>query len=324
MPKPIEQVDVVGVGLNATDTILRVPHFPAFNSKVELISADVRAGGQVASALVACQEWGLRTRYIGKVGDDAAGKFQSDEFARAGVEAHLLTVPGCASQIAHILVDEKTGERTILWKRDPCLTIRPEEVKPEWIVNARALLVDGHDTGAATAAARVARKAGIPVVADLDNLYEGVKVLLEYVNFLMASQEFPSRLMIGQADLFESLPGIARRFGCRVAGVTMGRLGALAWDGKRFHYSPGFRVRAVDTTGAGDIFHGAFLYGILQGWEPGRLLEFSCAAAALNCTYIGARGGIRPIAEVEELMRSGERSEAAFTEAELARYQVRM
>jgi sulfofructose kinase len=324
MFNPIEQADVVGVGLNATDTILRIPQFPAFDSKIELISADIRAGGQVASALVACQTWGLRTRYIGKVGDDAAGEFQLEELSRAGVEAHLSTVPGCASQIAYILVDEKTGERTILWKRDPRLTLRPEEIKSEWIANARALLVDGHDTGAATAATRFARKAGIPVVADLDNPYDGVKVLLEYVDFLMASQEFPSRLLIGQADLFEILPGIARRFGCRVAGVTMGRLGALAWDGKRFHYAPGFRVRALDTTGAGDIFHGAFLYGILHGWELDRLLEFSCAAAALNCTYVGARGGIRPITEIEDLMRSGERSEAAFTEAELARYQVRM
>ena len=321
MTKRIAPVDVVGLGLNATDTIIRLPHFPAFDSKVELLSADLRAGGQAASAMVACQSWGLRARYVGMVGDDNAARFQREEFARAGVEAHLLSVPSCASQIAFILVDEKTGERTVLWKRDARLAMKPADVKPDWIVRARALLVDGHDAEAATAAAQLARSAAIPVIADLDNLHGDVQVLLEYVDFLMASREFPARLL-GQENLLQSLPEISRRFGCRVSGVTLGRLGALAWDGKQFLHCPGYRVNAVDTTGAGDIFHAGFLYALLQGWGLEQILEFSCAAAALNCTAIGARGGIRPVAEIEKLMREGERSEPAFVSAELERRRI--
>src|SRR6267142_3237635 len=164
------KVDVVGVGLNATDTLIPVAHYPARGSKVEFRSANLLPGGQVASAMIACQQWGLRTRYVGKVGDDHAATLHRAEFARLSVEAHLFTAPGCPSQQAFILVDD-SGGRTVLWKRDDRLTLRPEELRREWIVNSRALHVDGHDTAAAAAAAGWARAAGIPVIADVDELY---------------------------------------------------------------------------------------------------------------------------------------------------------
>ncbi len=306
-PQP-RQVDVTGVGLNATDTIIRLPCFPAPDSKMEYLSAEIHAGGQVASALVACQYWGLQTRYVGKVGGDSAADFQRKQLEAAGVEAHLLTVPGCASQNAFILVDQQTGERTILWSRPAALTLQPEEIQKEWVVNTRALLVDGHDTAAAAAAAAWAREAGIPVVADVDNLYPGIEKLLTTVDYLVASRDFPSRLT-GETEIFAALRSIREKHHCRVVGATLGRHGAIAWDGGRLYYAAGFQVEAMDTTGAGDIFHGAFVYGLLRAWPLQQILEFSCAAAALNCTAIGARGGIRPIAEIEALMRSGRRGD---------------
>jgi sulfofructose kinase len=303
-----QRVDVVGVGLNATDTIIRLPHFPAFDTKVELLSADIRAGGQVASAMVACQRWGLQTRYIGTVGDDAAAEFQAADFKREGVEAHLFSVPNCVSQMAYILVDEQSGERTILWKRDRRLELRPDQVRPDWITQAKALLVDGHDTDAAAAAAEIARKAGIPVIVDIDNLYPGVQALLAQTDFLLASKDFPAHVT-GEKDLLKALPEIQEKFKHRLTGATLGNLGVIAWDGGKFLPCPGFKVRAVDTTGAGDIFHGAFVYGLLQTWSVERILEFSCAAAALACTTIGARAGIAPTEKIEGLIRSGPRSE---------------
>jgi len=318
MVEPLAIVDVVGVGLNATDALIRLPHFPAFGSKIEFTSAEMRAGGQVASAMIACQRWGLRTRYVGKVGDDSAAELQREEFARAGVEAHLIVVPGCASQAAFILVDQGTGERTILWKRDPRLALLPAELDRSWITNARVLHVDGHDTAAAAVAARWARQAGFPVVADLDNLYPGVEALLENVDYLLASRDFPERLL-RETDVLKSLPLLTRSYACRIAGVTLGRDGALAWDGEQFHYAPAYRVEAVDTTGAGDIFHGAFIYALLQGWPLGQQLEFSCAAAALNCLATGARGGIRPVGEIEHLRRHGLRYAPAFEPRQISR-----
>jgi sugar/nucleoside kinase (ribokinase family) len=204
-------------------------------------------------------------------------------------------------------VDEKSGERTILWRRDPRLELRPEELQREWIDSAGALLVDGHDTAAAAQAARWAREAGIAVFADVDNLYTGVEALLANVDYLMASRDFPARLT-GEHDFKKSLPAILQRFGCRVVGVTLGRDGALAWDGSHVFPCPGYAVDAVDTTGAGDIFHGAFVYATLEEWPLERVLEFSCAAAALNCTAMGARGGIKPVAEIEQLMLNGRRT----------------
>ena len=304
------RVDLVGVGLNATDTFLPVPHYPERGSKVEIRSAIVLPGGQVATAVIACQQWGLRTRYVGKVGDDSAAAIHRAEFARAGVETCLLTAPGCPSQQAFILVDP-SGERTVLWKRDELLKLRPGELQREWIVNSRALHVDGHDTAAAAQAAMWARAAAIPVIADIDELYPGVEALLQNVDYLVASREIPERLT-GEADLQKSLPAIHARFGSRLTGATLGQDGVLAWDGEQFHYAPAFCVDAVDTTGAGDIFHAGFIYALLQGWPLPKQLEFACAAAALNCTAVGARGGIRTVEEIERLMACGSRRTEAF------------
>lgn len=311
MREEIPIVDVVGVGLNATDTLIRVPRFPTLDSKLEFSSAVVSPGGQVASAMVACQTWGLRTRYVGRVGDDAAAHLQRAEFVRSGVEARLSAVPHCSSQVAFILIDEASAERTILWKRDARLALRPEEIEREWIVRARALLVDGHDTAAAAAAARWARGAGIPVVADIDNIYPELDALLSNVDYLLASHDFPARFT-GLSDPLRSLPGLHARYGCRVVGITLGRQGVMAWDGVGFHQAPAYHVKAVDTTGAGDIFHGAFVYSMVRGWPLERALDFSCAAAALNCTAVGARAGIQSLEVIERQMRGGARYEPAF------------
>ena len=309
-------VDVVGVGINATDTIIRLPRFPASDSKIELLSAEVAPGGQVASAMVACRRWGLSARYVGKIGDDSAGELQQREMEREGVDAHWILAPGCSSQIAFILVDNSTGERTVLWKRDPAIALRASDLKRDLISGAHVLLVDGHDTEAAAQAARWAREDGLVVVGDFDNLYPGVQDLLHYVDFPVISKDFPERLT-GEGDLLKSLPAIFNELKCRLIAATLGRSGVLAWDGERFILCPGFRVQAVDTTGAGDIFHGGFVFGLVRGWRIEETLEFSCAAAALNCTAPGARGRIASLDEIAILRRSGERSEAAYTDAVL-------
>jgi sulfofructose kinase len=312
----IPLVDVTGVGLNATDTIIRLPYFPAFNSKVEFRSSEVLPGGQVASAVAACSKWGLTTRYVGKIGDDYFGQLQRHEMQQRGVEAHWMIAQNCRSQSSYILLDEGTGERTILWKRDPLLELRPNEIRQEWITRSKLLHVDGHDCAAAAMAARWAREAGVPVTADLDNLYPGVEALLENTDYVISSREFPERLT-GESDLFVSLPVISRRFGCRVVAATLGADGVLAWDGSRFHYSAAFDIAAVDTTGAGDIFHAGFAYGLLQGRDLQANLEFGCAAAALACMAVGARSGIASLAEIERLVRSNARRPAAFSKAQL-------
>lgn len=304
-------VDIVGVGLNATDTVIRLPHFPAFNSKVEFRVSEILPGGQVATAVTACSRWGLRARYVGKIGDDSAGLLQQSEMVKTGIEAHWIVVPDCQSQSSFILVEEESGERTVLWKRDPRQELLPAEIEREWVTQSRLLHVDGHDCAGATQAARWARSAQIPVTADLDNLYPGVEALLENVDYAITSGEFPARLC-GENDFFVSLPAIAARFGCRLTAATLGTVGVLAWDGARFHYSPAFDVKPVDTTGAGDVFHAGFAFALLRGDDVPRSLEFSCAAAGLACLGMGARGGIASLEDIEELIRNGRRRPSAF------------
>ena len=313
--KESPKVDVVGVGLNATDTFIPVAHYPARGSKVEFRSAKVLPGGQVATAVIACQQWGLRTRYVGKVGDDSAAALHRAEFARLGVETHLFTALDCPSQQAFILVDD-SGERTVLWKRDDRMTLRPEELQREWIANSRALHVDGHDTAAAAVAASWARAAGVPVIADLDELYPGVEKLLQSVDYLITSRDIPGRLM-EEPDLRKSLPALRERFGSRLAAATLGEEGVLAWDGTSFHYATAFRVETIDTTGAGDIFHAGFIFGLLQGWPLQRQLDFACAAAALNCTALGARAGIQSVDSIEHLIATGPRHSPAYESSSL-------
>jgi sulfofructose kinase len=303
----MSQFDVVGVGLNATDTMLIVPHFPAYAGKVPFQEEVLCPGGQVASAMVACAHLGLRTKYIGAIGDDERGRIQIESLEGTGINLdHVQIRRGCANQSAYIIIDRSTGERTVLWRRDDCLRIDPDQIAPEQITCARMLHIDGHDTPAVAHAAAVARQNGIPVSVDVDTIYHGFDRVLPNIDYLVASSEFPAA-WTGVNDPFRALEAIQNEFGMKVAAMTLGAHGSLARENGRFFYSPAFVVNCVDTTGAGDVFHGAFCYAVLQEMPMRDALEFSNAMAALNCTALGARGGIRGTAEVHALMARAER-----------------
>ncbi len=305
------KVDVVGVGLNATDTLIALPHYPISGTKIEFQDLQVLPGGQTATAMVACGTWGLRSRYVGKLGDDPAAQMHRDAFQEAGVDARLLTAHNCASAQSFILVDN-TGERTVLLKRDPRTSLQGSEIECEWITTARVLHVDGFDTDAAIRAAQWAREAGIPVTADLDELYPGLEALLPLIDHLIVSRDFPTRLT-GKADLQTALKTMQQSYGSRLTAATLGHDGVLAWNGETFCCRPAYRVSVADTTGAGDLFHAAYLYGLLQGWPLERQLDFACAAAALNCTARGARGLIANVTDIQMLMQDNRRHSATAT-----------
>ncbi len=271
-----QQVDLVGVGLNATDTLITLSSYPERGSKIEYSTRTVLPGGQAATTVVACQTWGLSTRYVGKLGEDDAARLHREAFARAGVDAQIVTVPGAHSLQNLIMVDE--GERTVLCQRDERMVLQPEELRREWITSARALHLDGRETAAATLAARWAREAGIPVVADLDEIYDGVEELIENIDYLIVSRDFPCRLMADR-NLDSALRRIRLRYGCRLTAATLGEDGVLAWDGRQLLHRPAYRVPVVDTTGAGDIFHAGFIYGLLKGWPLKRQLDLAAASS---------------------------------------------
>lgn len=308
---PPSRFDILGIGENATDTVLRLPQFPALGCKVETLGTQILPGGQVATAMVACQRWGLRAHYVGSVGDDAFADLHRREFARTRVMAHLYRSPRTLSQMAFILVDSQSGERTIVWKRDARLALPSSFLKKSWVSSARLLHIDGHDPAATRKAASWARAARIPVVGDFDHWSPGLARLLPLVDYPVTSREFPLHAA-GESSLLKALPQLQRKYRCRAICATLGIDGALAWDGARFWYAPSYQVRAKDTTGAGDLFHAAFSFGVLRAWELQGILDFACAAAGLNCEAYGARGGICDLKRIEQLQRKGKRNRAAF------------
>ena len=307
--KDFPLVDLVGVGLNATDTLIPLEQFPQPGSKVQYSERSTQPGGQVASTVVACQTWGLSTRYVGKLGDDDAARLHKEAFARVGAETQIVTVSG-ASSLHNVILIDTAGERTVICQRNDLMVLQPSDLRREWIESARVLHVDGHDTAAASLAASWARAANVPVVADLDDIYPGIEDLVANIDYLIVSEDFSCRLM-RESNLESALRRMQSRYGCRLSAATLGENGVLAWDGNRLIHSPAYRVPVVDTTGAGDIFRAGFIYGLLRDWPLERQLDFSCAAAAMNCMAQGARGGIQPVSAIENLMTTAERYENA-------------
>ena len=293
MPYLIPPTDVVGLGLNAMDTICVLPRFPKPNTKTHMNAVRVEPGGQVATALAACTRLGLKCRYIGSVGSDDWGKAQLASLRAENLDLHVREVEGASSQIAIILLEEGIGERTILWRHDPRLRYPAEELRREMIGGGRILHLDGCDSAAAIQAARWAKEDGMPVVIDIDELYdESTHELLGLVDYLIAGSDFA-----------EDPHELADRYGCPVVGITRGAEGAVFMDRGRLIQSEAFKVPVADTTGAGDVFHGGFIYGLLQGWALDDVIRFAHAVAAMKCMHIGARRGIPTISQVQEFLR---------------------
>lgn len=302
------RIDVVGVGENAADIVMRVGAFPAPGTKVRIEALTRGVGGSVATALVTCRRLGLRVRYIGSVGNDDIGRFQLASLRRERLDLrYFRRIPGARSRVSQIILDESTGERTILWERDPRLSLDPMGIKPESVEGAGAVHLDATDLRASVRVAEIARRGGVPVVADLDTVYPGVERLLPLVDYLIVSSDF-IQPVTGDADPFPALKRLACQSRSRLVGVTLGRDGVLVLSGGCFLYSPGFHIQAVDTTGAGDVFHGAFIYALVRGWDLEESLEFSNAMAALNSLKLGARGGIASERAARRLMARGGRN----------------
>jgi sulfofructose kinase len=297
--------DAVALGLNAVDHLIVVPHYPEFNSKIPFLSHTLAPGGQAATAMVTLARLGLRARYIGKVGSDDLGRFQIESIAAEGVESSgIKVVEGAETQTAFIIIDEASGERTILWNRDERLTISEDEVDREMITSGRALHLDGHHVAASIKAAEYARAADIPTVLDIDNAYTGIERLLPLIDFLISSSSFPQEIT-GEADLKTALKKLGSMTGAIFVAATIGQGGAIAYFDGQFIHSPAFTVECRDTTGAGDAFHGGFIYGLLAGLSVESTLRVANAVAALKCRAVGARTALPGLDEVNSLLNEG-------------------
>ncbi|HKC63473.1 MAG TPA: PfkB family carbohydrate kinase [Pyrinomonadaceae bacterium] len=301
-----KEFDAVGFGLNAVDHLVVVPAYPAFDTKVRLLEHIQSAGGQTASAMAALERLGMRTAYAGRFGSDAEGRFGFAALKDEGVDVEFAEiVEGARNQIAFIVIDERNGERTIIWDRDERLAYRADDAPIELASRGRVLHLDAHDPPACARMARVAREAGSIVSADIDNIYEGLPELLPLIDVLISSKEFPHRLT-GIADERASLVELKARYGCAIVGMTLGKRGAILYHDSVFIESPAFAVPngCRDTTGAGDAFHAGFIYGLLRGLEIDVSMKLGNATACLKCRALGARTSLPTRGELQDFIAS--------------------
>lgn len=283
--------DVVGLGTSSIDQLCRVARHPRLDSKQPLVEYDVQPGGQVPTALVALQRWGARTAWVGALADDPGGRLAHEALLREGVDVrHVVSRSGQRQPVSVILIDEVTGERSVLWQPAPGFVLGADEL-PAGILDAgRVLLMDAVDPEASLVAARQAKAAGACVVLDVDTPGPGIRELLAFTDVLITAAEFPLRLT-GRTDIRSALRMCAT-MGPRFVAATLGPGGALAFVGGQMHYAAPCRVVAIDSTGAGDIFHAGCIHGLLHGWPTEETLRFAAAAAALKCERLGGRAGI--------------------------------
>jgi sulfofructose kinase len=305
-----KEFDAAGLGLNSIDLVATVAEYPARNTKQPLQHFAKLPGGQTATALAICSRLGWRTRYIGSFGGDDLGEIGRQSLQREGVDISASrTIEGATNQFAIVLVDQRSGERTVLWQRDPRLTMNPTEVPRDAVTSGRMLLVDCHDTAAATVAARAAREVGVPTVIDVEKVRPGIDELLRQIDAIIAAQSFPGELT-GYPELGRALEAMARAFRAPLVAVTLGDEGSLALCHGREIRTPAFSVACVDSTGAGDAFRGGFAAACLRAHAASveDALTYANAVAALNCRALGARGAMPTVFEVDELISSNRRT----------------
>jgi sulfofructose kinase len=318
--------DVVGVGANSVDYVYRLPEFPHPDTqaaKLRITHHAVLCGGQTTTAMCMCAAMGLRARYIGVTGDDENGTLLRRELQMRGVDAEHVYAHRAKNAFAVILVDDRRGERVVLWQRDAALALQPHEIDASVIAQSRLIHVDDVDEDAAICAASIGRSAGIPVTSDIERVTERTEQLVAAVTIPIFAEHVIEALT-GERDFERGLRKVRAQYGgsertrptggerTRSTGgrpgplgpggdlicVTLGARGAMLLEGDRLHHAPGLPVEVVDTTGAGDVFRGAFIAALLRGDSPADILRFANAAAALSCTRLGAIDGIPAMEEV--------------------------
>jgi sugar/nucleoside kinase (ribokinase family) len=295
--------DVIGIGATSVDYVYRLPLLPEADgpqAKIRISSHRISCGGQTATALATCASLGLRAKFAGVLGSDDNGTRIRDEMIRRGIDVADAAVHQGRNQFAAILVDERTGERIVLWSRDEGLALRPNELSTELLSSAHIVHVDDVDQEGAIRAAERARTSGAIVTSDIDRVTERTEELVRAVTIPILAEHVPPAIT-GESDMERALRKL-RAPNATFVCVTLGRSGSMILDGDDLHHVAAFHVDAVDTTGAGDVFRGAFMRGLLRRDGPQALLRFANAAAAVSCTKAGAMDAVPALAEVERML----------------------
>jgi len=299
-----DEIKVVGLGQASLDYLGRVPLFPQEDQKSELLDLEMQCGGPASTALVTLARLGVKTSFLGSVSDDFFGREILKSLENEGVDISCLKVtPGHTSQFAFIAVSKEEGKRTVFWHRGSAPPLQRQEVNLDLFPNAQILHLDGLMIEASLEAAHKARQMNMKVVMDAGTLREGSLDVVPLVDVLIASERFAEPL-VGRNALPERALKALGSLGAREVVITLGPRGSTGWDRGKILHQDVYRVDPVDTTGAGDVYHGAYIYGILQDWEMAQCMRFASAVAAMNCRHVGARKGIPNLEQVRSFMRN--------------------
>jgi len=298
----MKRVEIAGLGFCGLDYLCLLPHIPV-DEKVEIIQSLVQGGGPSATAMVTAARLGARTAFIGAVGNDDRGSAIIDGLKLENVDTrHIQVKTGKESPTAFCWIDKVSGMRSIAWTKGTSLPLDPSKVDPEFIKSIKLLHLDGHNTEAAIKAARIAKEHGVIVSLDAGTLLPDIDILVNLADICIASKPF-ARNYTGESDIQKGAEKLFKT-GCIVAAVTSGKDGVFAVTANGAIEKGAFQVPVIDTTGAGDVFHGAFAYAYIQGWEYDYALDFASATAALKCIEFGGRTGIPSADEVYAFLQT--------------------
>jgi len=293
---------VTGIGQCSLDHLALIDTYPAVDTKKEILELHEQGGGPVATALAALSRWGFECRFHGIVGDDDEGKKIQRALIEEGIVISGLVIrEKAASQVAFVAIEKETARRTIFWRRPTGRPLQMEELGADFLDGSALLLLDGLMREVSVYAAEKARGCGIPVMLDAGRLRAGMPDLMKLSDYVVVSEEFAKDL--GWNPCRETLLRERENLGAKVLTITLGERGSMTASSENDYIEiPAFQVRAVDTTGAGDVFHGGYIYGLLRNWSIKETVTFASAAAAIKCTKIGGRYGIPGLSETKEFL----------------------
>ena len=300
--RQFKSTQVVGLGHACVDHLGVLTSFPEENDKVELEELHIHCGGPASTALVTLSRLGISTSFLGSISDDPFGIKILKNLKKEKVDISFLKItPGYTSQVSFINVNKMNGRRTIFWHRGNVPHLKQKDIDLRQFPKARILHVDSLMIEASIEAARQAKKYDMTVTMDAGTMREGCKELTSLVDILISSETFPEPL-VGPEAAHETALHVLRELGPKQVVITLGSEGSIGLNDKGIFHQPAFPVNTVDTTGAGDVYHGGYIYGLIQGWEMNRCMRFASAVAALKCMKIGAQTGTPSLEVVNNFM----------------------
>ena len=295
--------EIVGIGANVFDTLYTVDKYPTEDTKMRANSVKSCGGGPCATGLVAASKLGASCAFIGNIGGDSGAKFLKEDFERYGVDTEYIKIkPGFDSFCSVLWLSKENASRTCVFYRGNVPPTELDEEAKRAIADAKIMMVDGNDMDAAIEGAKVARENGTKVLYDAGGLYQGVERLLPYADILIPSEEF-SLGHTGKETAEEAAKVLFERYSPEVVVITQGKNGGIIYDGEKIESYPAFKVDAVDSNGAGDVFHGAFAFAMTKNMTYREACVFSSAVSAIKCMGVGARESVPDFDTVRNFLK---------------------